>query len=297
MRIRQFGFAVTLAASASFFTYLSGCNGAEGVDTGASTHTTVVVRHERTGGGAPAAGGGQTTPQAGGKTGEAPVTGGVGTFKGKVVFVGTPPALAPLMAKGQAKDPLCAKESIPDQKLEVDPSGGVANVVIFLPKAPAGAAVPPPPTEPVEFDNKNCHFVPHLAVMRVGQLVKVLNDDLPLQHNTHTLPQRTAGFNSTIPKEGKEFTYTKPEPEPCEVKCDIHSWMHGWHFPLDHPYVAVTGSNGEFEIKNLPAGEHTFRVWAEGAVGHYLDRGLKVTIEPGKTTTKEIKYEAANFAG
>ena len=94
---------------------------------------------------------------------------------------------------------------------------------------------------------------------------KILNDDFPLQHNTHTLPQRTAGFNSTIPKEGKEFTYTQPEPEPCEVKCDIHAWMHGWHFPLDHPYAAVSGPNGEFEIKNVPAGEHSFRVWAEGA--------------------------------
>jgi hypothetical protein len=73
--------------------------------------------------------------------------------------------------------------------------------------------------------------------------------------------------------------------------------MHGWHFPLDHPYAAVSGPNGEFEIKDLPAGEHSFRVWAEGAVGHYLDRGRKVTIKPGQTETIEIKYEAGNFAG
>jgi plastocyanin len=297
MKFQRLSTAAALVASAGLVTYFAGCGGSEGVDTGASSHTSVVVRHEKAGGGsAPPA-----NVQAGGgpaKAADGATTGGVGTFKGKVVFVGTAPTLQPLITKGQnIKDEICARETIPDQKLVVDSSNGVANVVIFLAKAPAGAAVPPPPSEPVDFDNKGCHFIPHVALMRVGQPVKVLNDDFPLQHNTHTLPQRTAGFNSTIPKEGKEFTYTKPEPEPCEVKCDIHAWMHGWHFPLDHPYVAVTGPNGEFEIKNVPAGEHSFRVWAEGAVGHYLDRGLKVTIEPGKTTTKEIKYDAGNFAG
>jgi Polysaccharide lyase family 4, domain II len=292
---RRIGFAAALAASASFVTYMAGCGGSEGVDSGASSRTTVTVKHEKAGGAAATTTTQTTTtstsPPAGG-------TGGVGTLKGKVVFVGTAPTLQPLITKGQnIKDEVCARETIPDQKLVVDSSGGVANVVIFLAKAPAGAAVPPPPTEAADFDNKGCHFIPHVLLMRVGQPVKILNDDFPLQHNTHTLPQRTAGFNSTIPKEGKEFSYGRPEPEPCEVKCDIHAWMHGWHFPLDHPYAAVTGPNGEFEIKNLPAGEHSFRVWAEGAVGHYLSRGQKVTIEPGKTATIEIKYDASNFAG
>jgi plastocyanin len=253
----------------------------------------VVVKREKAGGPAAAAPTSTAAPGA-----QPAATGGVGTLKGRVVFQGTAPVLQPLIQKGQSvKDAVCAKETIPDQKLVVDSSGGVANVVVFLAKAPAGAAVPPPPTEVADFDNKGCHFVPHILLMRVGQPVKILNDDFPLQHNTHTLPQRTAGFNSTIPKEGKEFTYTKPEPEPCEVKCDIHAWMHGWHFPLDHPYAALSGPNGEFEIKNLPAGQHSFRVWAEGAVGHYLERNRSVTIKPGETTNIEIQYDAASFAG
>jgi plastocyanin len=255
----------------------------------------VVVKREKAGGG----GGAQSNPAPAAAGGAQPVaTGGVGTITGTVTFVGTPPTLTPLIRQGQEiKDAVCAKETIPDQKLVVDASGGVANVVIFLAKAPSGAAIPPVPTEVADFDNKGCHFIPHLLLMRVGQTVKILNDDFPLQHNTHTLPQRTAGFNSTIPKEGKEFTYSKPEPEPCEVKCDIHAWMHGWHFPLDHPFAAVSGPDGKFEIKNVPAGEHSFRVWHEGAVGHYLERGLKVTVKPGETTKVDIKYDISKFAG
>jgi plastocyanin len=293
MNVRHIGSTAALAVGSCLVLVLGGCGGSEGVNSGASSPTNVVVKREKAGGGAAAAP--TSTAPAGGQPA---ATGGVGTLKGRVVFQGTAPVLQPLIQKGQnVKDAVCAKETIPDQKLVVDSSGGVANVVVFLAKAPAGAAVPPPPTEMVDFDNKECHFIPHVLLMRVGQPVKILNDDFPLQHNTHTLPQRTAGFNSTIPKEGKEFTYTKPEPEPCEVKCDIHAWMHGWHFPLDHPYAAVSGPNGEFEIKNLPAGQHSFRVWAEGAVGHFLNRNLSVTIKPGETTNVEIKYDAASFAG
>jgi len=293
MNVRRIGSAAALAVGSCLVLGLGGCGGSEGVNSGASSPTNVVVKREKAGGPAAAAPTSTAAPGA-----QPAATGGVGTLKGRVVFQGTAPVLQPLIQKGQnVKDAVCAKETIPDQKLVVDSSGGVANVVVFLAKAPAGAAVPPPPTEVADFDNKGCHFVPHILLMRVGQPVKILNDDFPLQHNTHTLPQRTAGFNSTIPKEGKEFTYTKPEPEPCEVKCDIHAWMHGWHFPLDHPYAAVSGPDGKFEIKNLPAGEHSFRIWHEGAVGHYLSRGYKVTIKPGEKTNVDIKYDASSFAG
>jgi plastocyanin len=294
MRVRRIGFAAALAASASLVTSLAGCGGSEALDSGASSHTTVVIKKEKAGGAT------ASTTQVGAEKGNAPPTaaGGFGTLKGRVVFAGSPPTLQPLISKGQnVKDPICAKETIPDEKLVVGSDNGVANVVIFLPKPPPGAAVTPPPSEPATLDNKGCHFVPHVLLARVGQTVKILNDDVPLQHNTHIYSQRTDAFNSTIPKEGKEIVYKRAEPEPCEVKCDIHAWMRGFLFPIDHPFAAVTGPNGEFEIKNVPTGEHSFRIWAEGASGKYLSRGYNVTIKPGETTNVEIKYEAGNFAG
>ena len=132
---RRIGFAAVLAASASFVTYMAGCGGSEGVDSGASSRTTVVVKHEKSGGAAassaPAPAEKSSTPAA--------AASGFGTLKGKVVFVGTPPTLPALIRKGQdIKDAVCAKETIPDQKLVVDAGNGVENVVIFLPKAPPG---------------------------------------------------------------------------------------------------------------------------------------------------------------
>jgi hypothetical protein len=66
--------------------------------------------------------------------------------------------------------------------------------------------------------------------------------------------------------------------------------------PVDHPWAAVTGPNGEFEIKNVPAGTYKFQVWHEAAGGGgYLDRNLTVTIKPGETTTKDIPYEVSKL--
>ena len=298
MIVRTRATAAALAAGACFVMCLSGCGGSEGVNSGASSPSTVSVRHESKTEGTSTAAAQPAGEQKGAPAAASAGGSGVGTLKGRVVFEGTPPTLPPLVQKGQAvKDAVCSKEAVPDQKLVVDGSGGVANVVVFLAKAPPGAVIPPPPTEPAVLDNHGCHFVPHLLLARVGQEVKILNDDAPLQHNTHIVSQRTAEFNTTIPKEGRELTYKRPEPEPCEVKCEIHSWMRGYFFPTDHPFVAASGPNGDFEIKNLPAGPHSFRVWAEGAVGHYLERNLAVTIKPGETTTIEIKYDASKFAG
>ena len=48
---------------------------------------------------------------------------------------------------------------------------------------------------------------------------------------------------------------------------------------LDHPYAAATDAKGNFTIKNLPVGDHEFRVWHERA--GYLDRKYKVTVAAG----------------
>jgi hypothetical protein len=39
--------------------------------------------------------------------------------------------------------------------------------------------------------------------------------------------------------------------------------MHAWLGVLDHPYFAVTGADGSFEIRNVPPGNYTVAVWQE----------------------------------
>jgi hypothetical protein len=207
--------------------------------------------------------------------------GGVGTLKGKVVFEGNLSPLAPLFAKGAApKDPsVCGAEAIPNETIVIS-DGGLANVFVYLEKAPKGAAVSAPAGN-LEFDQKTCIFKPHAMVMRVKQTVTVLNDDAAA-HNTHTYPKKSSPFNSVVQpndRKGVALKYDQVEREPLTVGCDIHPWMQAYHLPLDHSFAAVSAADGTFEIKDLPAGKHEFKVWHE--VGKMVEKALVVTIKPG----------------
>ena len=47
------------------------------------------------------------------------------------------------------------------------------------------------------------------------------------------------------------------------VKCNIHSWMHAYIGVVEHPYFAVTGADGTFEIPNVPPGDYVVEAWQE----------------------------------
>src|SRR5207245_5090260 len=52
--------------------------------------------------------------------------------------------------------------------------------------------------------------------------------------------------------------------ELLNINCDIHKWMTAKVAVFDHPFYAVTDKDGNFEIKNAPAGaELTIHVWHE----------------------------------
>ena len=48
---------------------------------------------------------------------------------------------------------------------------------------------------------------------------------------------------------------------PITVACNIHGWMKAYVRVFDHPYFAVTDKDGNFEIKNAPAGEWRLKIW------------------------------------
>lgn len=216
--------------------------------------------------------------------------GGIGNLKGKVLFDGNLAPLPNLFEKGGAtKDPaVCGAEAIPNESILVK-DGGLANVFIYLEKAPKGAKSADAESK-VFFDQKTCIFLPHAMLVRTKQTVFVQNDDAAA-HNTHTNPQKNSGFNSVVSpndRVGVPLVYSQAEKQPLSVVCDIHAWMQAYHLPLDHSFAAISSADGTFEIKDLPAGKHEFKVWHE--VGKMLEKSLIVTIKPGEN---EIKINVA----
>ncbi|MEX1232316.1 MAG: carboxypeptidase regulatory-like domain-containing protein [Planctomycetaceae bacterium] len=281
---------------------LSGC---QNHDSGADIVPTVTIKPS-TGGEVAASDEEEDAGDSETDSGAAPASsgggGGTGSLIGKVVLASAVESLPPLYPAGaEIKDPsVCAAQAIPNERIVTGSSGGLANVFIYLDKAPQGAVIPAVPSDAAIFDQKGCVFLPHALVIRSGQTVHVLNDD-PISHNTHSVPVRNSAFNQIVnpgDRKGVEMKYTKPEKEPVFVKCDIHPWMAAYHLPLDHPFAAVTDANGNFEIPDLPAGAHTFKIWQEA--GGLLERAYKVEISGGTPTEVTITVEAdklASYAG
>lgn len=222
-----------------------------------------------------------------------PVAEGFGTIVGSVSFGGPVPTLPEVVA---SKDTGTCK-SYPSERLVVSGNGGVANVFVYLERAPKNGSKVAQDVVQV-FDQEACKFLPHAMVVGTGQRINVLSAD-PIAHNTHTKPKFNSEFNQGVPpgdREGKvNFSYRRAEKEPVRVVCDFHSWMEAWHLPLDHPYAAVTDAEGKFRIENMPSGVHRFKVWHEGC--GFLESRLEIRVDADQETEITIDYPSAKFAG
>jgi hypothetical protein len=116
----------------------------------------------------------------------------------------------------------------------------------------------------------------------------------PANHNVN-VKLKNSTFNQTVAG-GQSFPFTPSAAErtPGQVVCDIHPWMTSWWMVLDSPYFAVTDDNGNFEIKNVPAGTQKVVVWQEAvAKGGFVTppSGEDINIKPNDTTAKDFTID------
>jgi plastocyanin len=159
-------------------------------------------------------------------------------------------------------DPVCNaahSEAVYKQSFVVDENGNLANVLIYLKNASADTV----PSESAVIDQKGCMYAPHVIGVQAGQEVKILNSD-PTMHNIHGLPKVNKEFNFGMPKTIKERSVTFDKPEDVFViKCDVHPWMKSYVHVFDHPYFAVSGTDGKYAISGVPEGEYEVVAWQE----------------------------------
>lgn len=249
---------------------------------------------------APSSGGTESSAPKGGASGSAAtVTAeGWGTLKGQVTFDGTPPPMPVLQEVGKAqKDPeVCAKDApIVSEKLVVN-SGtkGVKNVFVYL-QRPARVneeAKKEALARNLVFDQKNCTYIPHVLALMTGQPVTVKTSD-SVNHNVNFQLQNFTQNPVMPPGDTKNYTLDSPERGPKPVACNIHPWMQAYWLVLEHPYFAVTDENGNYEIKNAPAGTQKVVVWQEATGYVSQPSGDPVDIKANETTTKEFKIDPA----
>jgi len=186
-----------------------------------------------------------------------------GSVTGKATFQGAVAVPKKISVQG---NPECAAlhegGSIASEELVVGDGGGLANVFVYVKEGLEGYRFDVP-AEPVRIGNTNCIYVPHVAGAMTGQSIEYVNDDATL-HNIHSYAKANKGFNLGLPFKGMKQTRKFDAAEiMVQLKCDVHPWMIGYVGVVPHPYHAVSGKDGAYELKGLPAGTYTIEAWHE----------------------------------
>jgi plastocyanin len=184
-----------------------------------------------------------------------------GNIMGLIAFEGTPPQ--PGVVRMDS-DPNCVQPGVTttDETLVVGDAGALRNVFVYV-KDGLGDLRFPIPSEVLVLDQMGCLYVPHVMGAQMGQSLEILNSD-PTLHNVHAVPAANQEFNTGQPLPGMKHTHQFTTSEVMvPFKCDVHPWMFAWVGIIDHPFFAVTGADGSFNLEGLPPGTYTIEAWHE----------------------------------
>lgn len=135
------------------------------------------------------------------------------------------------------------------------------------------------PKEHVVIDQRKMNFMPHVVAVQQGTTVDFLNSD-PVGHNVYwpsvSGNKKLAHNLGTWPK-GDKKPFQFNDLGTASLLCNVHPEMSGYVVVVPTPYFAVTDKDGNFEIKNIPAGKYTLKTWSED----------------GKPTTQAVDVSAA----
>jgi hypothetical protein len=192
---------------------------------------------------------------------------GTGTVTGLVKFTGEKPDPKPLSEiAGNAFCKECHKDKVPLAERFVFGKNGsdetLVNVLVYVSKGLEGKTFEVPKT-PVVLDQVGCIYIPHVVGVMAGQVLEVRNSDDTL-HNVMTMPRKNPGFNFGMPVKGGKVEKVFKIPEmKIDLRCFMHGWMVAYVHVLEHPFFAVTPSDGTFTIRGLPPGEYEISVLHE----------------------------------
>jgi hypothetical protein len=214
------------------------------------------------------------------------LTGEEGMLEGVITVEGVVPP-RPLIS--MEADPVCVSMNRGGARVDdiVVERGRLANALVYVESATLEAyTFEPRPWTPALGRHK-CRTVPHVLGMLAGETLSMQNGDRT-PHNYYVQTKVNPLFNKALLPGGTfEILFKQPE-LPVIIKCNQHPWERGYVAVLPHPYFAVTGRNGAFNIQGLPPGEYEVVVWHE----KFKEMRMKVSVgaRESKVTNFTLKY-------
>ncbi len=158
-----------------------------------------------------------------------------------------------------------------------------ADAVVYIDKV-GDKSFPAPKEHPV-MDQKGLKFHPHVLPVLTGTTVDFLNSDDVL-HNVFSPDACADKMNlGTWPKgQKRSFTFKNAG---CQavLLCNVHPEMEAFVVVCETPWFAVTGDDGSYEIKDVPPGKYTLKIW------HAKDKGQPVTVEVPEKGEAKVNFD------
>lgn len=134
----------------------------------------------------------------------------------------------------------------------------------------------------VAIRQRNESFTPRVVAVTIGSEVEFPNDD-PIYHNVFSL-SRVRTFNLGRYPRGDTRRVRFATPGVVKVFCEIHSHMSATVMVFNHPWFAVPGEDGRFELPAMPAGDRQITAWHE----RLGDTTLRVRVESGRPAAADF---------
>ena len=233
----------------------------------------------------PTAGGGVIAPLA-----ALEITNGIAAIVGRVTLRGTPPAEVPIDTRAF---PPCARGQtnvLTTHNFVVGEDSGLADVFVSIVRGLKEKNSGDAPTIH-ELTFANCEIRPYVSAVTAGQRVAFANSDRTT-HAVRLMPTNNAAatFSLAPAHTNRTVRWSRPE-DLLQIRCDVHPWESAYVSVVEHPFFAVTDTNGDFVIPNVPAGKYTVRARHRKAQGTN-DLAREVTVRSGEISVVNFTLAA-----
>jgi plastocyanin len=207
-----------------------------------------------------------------------------GSIRGSVRFEGRKPVME---AIDFSSNPTCEREHHGKRAMAetvvINANGTLRNTFVWIKSGLPKARWEAPETS-VKLDQDGCVYHPHVLALMVGQDLEVLNSD-EVNHNVHLEARVNPSSNdSEHPRAESIHKRFSSEEIFIPVTCSVHPWMRAYIAVVSHPFFAVTGDDGSYELKGVPPGDYVVETVHE----KYGRREQRVTVGASQA-------QAANF--